>query len=67
MTPIRIQVSLESLQVGAKFGGRLIPQVRIFLQRLAEDVFDSQGHSRIQARRRSSLRMQDSVKYQCNG
>jgi hypothetical protein len=35
----QIQIALQALQVRAKFRGRLVTQMEIFLQRLRENIF----------------------------
>ena len=52
-------VALQTLQVGAHFGGALITQVAVFLQRLVDDLDQLERDQRIQIGRRSRIAIQN--------
>jgi hypothetical protein len=61
---VRIHVSLDALQIRAKFRGGLITQIGIFFQRLGENIFQGRGKSGIQFRCGRCRGIQDAVEDQ---
>ncbi len=57
-----IDVALQALQVRAKFGGGLVAQIAILLERLADNFFELRRNVGIQNRRGDGIAIQNSIK-----